>query len=170
MRRISVFLILCVLYLFLGYSGSTGEYYKGHNSVTGKKFNGVFQAPARRSLLSDAIQGTETDTALVAGLDGTIYLLELGSTKPLWSFSSGQTIYSSYQASVNDTENVSGIGGHYFIDCGDDWELYAHNSLGGKLVRLITYRVLVEVLLLICSYKQVVFEVAFVFLIFNRIF
>ncbi|CAA2972556.1 serine threonine- kinase endoribonuclease IRE1a isoform X1 [Olea europaea subsp. europaea] len=133
MRRISVFLILCVLYLFLGYSGSTGEYYKGHNSVTGKKFNGVFQAPARRSLLSDAIQGTETDTALVAGLDGTIYLLELGSTKPLWSFSSGQTIYSSYQASVNDTENVSGIGGHYFIDCGDDWELYAHNSLGGKL-------------------------------------
>ncbi|KAL2531202.1 Serine/threonine-protein kinase/endoribonuclease IRE1a [Abeliophyllum distichum] len=133
MRRRSVFIVLCVLYLFLVYSGSTGEYLKPHDSVTGKKFNGVFQAPARRSLLSDTIKGTETDTALVAALDGTIYLLELGSTKPLWSFSSGKSIYSSYQASVNDTENVSGIGGRYFIDCGDDWELYAYNSLGGKL-------------------------------------
>ncbi|KAK4493375.1 hypothetical protein RD792_017725, partial [Penstemon davidsonii] len=69
------------------------------------------------------------DTALVAALDGTIYLLG-GSMKPIWSFSSGPEIYSSYQVSVNDKENATGIESSYFIDCGDDWELYAHNSLG----------------------------------------
>lgn len=75
------------------------------------------------------------DTAIVASLDGTIYLLEVGSMKPVWSFSSGSHIYSSYQAPVNDKENASEIEGSYFIDCGDDWELYAHNSLG-KLVNV----------------------------------
>ncbi|PIN23395.1 Non-specific serine/threonine protein kinase [Handroanthus impetiginosus] len=92
-----------------------------------KQHGAVFQAPARRSLLS-ATKGP--DTALVADLDGTIYLLEVGSMKPIWSFSSGPQIYSSYQAPVSDNENASGIERNYFIDCGDDWELYAHNSLG----------------------------------------
>lgn len=73
------------------------------------------------------------DTALVAALDGTIYLLDVNTLKPLWSFSSGSRIYSSYQAPPSDKENASGIESNYFIDCGDDWELYAHNSLG-KLV------------------------------------
>lgn len=55
--------------------------------------------------------------------------------KPLWSFSSGSEIYSSYQAPVDqDKENESGAGSDYYIDLGDDWELYAHSRLG-KLVR-----------------------------------
>lgn len=69
----------------------------------------------------------------MAALDGTIYLLEVGSMQPLWSFSSGPQIYSSYQAPVNDKGNSSEIENNYYIDCGDDWELYAHNSIG-KLV------------------------------------
>lgn len=72
------------------------------------------------------IRGRET--ALVAALNGTIHLLEVGSMKPIWSFSSGPQIYSSYQAPVNE-ETGSGIES-YFIDCEDDWELYAHSSLG----------------------------------------
>ncbi|KAK6127561.1 hypothetical protein DH2020_038679 [Rehmannia glutinosa] len=134
MKRRLLFLFLCVLFLFGIFSGSAHDFLNSHGGV--KRYDGVFQAAARRSLLSDAtnscvIRGP--DTALVAALDGTIYLLEVGSMKPLWSFSSGPQIYSSYQAPVNDKENASGIDSNYFIDCGDDWELYAHNSLG-KLV------------------------------------
>lgn len=81
----------------------------------------------------------------MTALDGTIYLLEVGSMNPLWSFSSGPQIYSSYQAPVNDKENSSELENTYYIDCGDDWELYAHNSLG-KLVN--TYS----------SYSQIVFS------------
>ncbi|XP_047954674.1 serine/threonine-protein kinase/endoribonuclease IRE1a-like isoform X1 [Salvia hispanica] len=92
------------------------------------RYGAAFQAAGRRVLMSDATN--VPDTALVAALDGTIYLLDVGSLKPLWSFSSGPNIYSSYQAPVNHKENASGIESSYFIDCGDDWELYAHNSLG----------------------------------------
>lgn len=74
---------------------------------------------------------SEHDTVLVATLDGTINLLDLKSAKTLWSFASGSSIYSSYQAPVNhdgDEENASD-GAGYFIDCGDDWKLYADNGL-----------------------------------------
>ncbi|KAK6154043.1 hypothetical protein DH2020_013682 [Rehmannia glutinosa] len=129
MKRRLLLLFLCVLFLLGSFSGSAHDFLNSNGGV--KRYDGVFQAAARRSLLSDATKGP--DTALVAALDGTIYLLEVGSMKPLWSFSSGPQIYSSYQAPVNDKENASGIDSNYFIDCGDDWELYAHNSLG-KLV------------------------------------
>ncbi|CAN4083603.1 unnamed protein product [Withania somnifera] len=62
---------------------------------------------------------------------------------PIWSFRSGPSIYSSYQAPVNynnSREASSDIGNGYFIDCGhgDDWELYAHNRLGKlKLMKSI---------------------------------
>ncbi|EPS61092.1 hypothetical protein M569_13708, partial [Genlisea aurea] len=49
---------------------------------------------------------------------------------PLWSFSTGTEIYSSYQSPVEANETSSGIDSHYFIDCGDDWELYVHSGLG----------------------------------------
>ncbi|KAL3627049.1 hypothetical protein CASFOL_028412 [Castilleja foliolosa] len=116
-RHFWLLFLFIILWLFAS-SGSAHDFVKLYNGVS----------PARRSLLSDASKGP--DTALVAALDGTIYLLEVGSMKPLWSFSSGSQIYSSYQAPVNDKENSSGIESSYFIDCGDDWELYAHNSLG----------------------------------------
>ncbi|XP_073293602.1 serine/threonine-protein kinase/endoribonuclease IRE1a [Primulina huaijiensis] len=117
-----IIFIFIVLLLSGAFSGSNPDVLNSHSSVSR---DGVFRAPARRSLLSDENQ--RPDTALVASLDGTIYLLEVGSLKPLWSFSSGPEIYSSYQAPVS---NVSGLGSNYYIDCGDDWELYAHNSRG----------------------------------------
>ncbi|KAK2975680.1 hypothetical protein RJ640_027783, partial [Escallonia rubra] len=84
-------------------------------------------------LLDILYSSSEHDTALVAALDGTIHLMELKSTKVIWSLASGPSIYSSYQAPVNhdnDKENASGARGGYFVDCGDDWKLYAHSELG----------------------------------------
>lgn len=128
MERRSFWLLSCVFFLL----GALHESVLGFLNYPGgvNRYGDVLQAPARRVLLSDAPKTPDSDTALVAALDGTIYLLEVGSLKPLWSFSSGPHIYSSYQAPVNDKENACGIESNYFIDCGDDWELYAHNSLG----------------------------------------
>ncbi|XP_051139476.1 serine/threonine-protein kinase/endoribonuclease IRE1a-like isoform X2 [Andrographis paniculata] len=54
--------------------------------------------------------------------------------EPVWSFSSGPQIYSSYQAPINGT-GVE-LENYYFIDCGDDWELYMHYFLGkAKLMK-----------------------------------
>uniref|UniRef100_A0A5B6Z6V5 non-specific serine/threonine protein kinase n=1 Tax=Davidia involucrata TaxID=16924 RepID=A0A5B6Z6V5_DAVIN len=127
--------LLCILLIVSGLSSSTGESSNSEiskipfTSLIGNDFNGV-NRPAMRNLLS---LPDEHDTALVAALDGTISLMEPKSRKILWSFTSGPSIYSSYQAPVdhhNDKENASGPGGSYFIDCGDDWELYMHNKLG----------------------------------------
>ncbi|KAK4430372.1 Serine/threonine-protein kinase/endoribonuclease IRE1a [Sesamum alatum] len=126
MIRRALLLFLCIVFLFGAFSGSAGDFLNLNNNV--KRYGDGFQAASRRSLLSTTAKGP--DTALVAALDGTIYLLEVGSMRPLWSFSSGSQIYSSYQAPVSDKENASGVESNYFIDCGDDWELYAHNSLG----------------------------------------
>ncbi|XP_073122667.1 serine/threonine-protein kinase/endoribonuclease IRE1a-like isoform X2 [Henckelia pumila] len=122
-------LLLVVIWIFTvvlfgAFSGSTPDVLNSHNSITSLEDDDVFRAPARRSLLS---ANQRPDTALVASLDGTIHLLEVGSLKPLWSFSSGPEIYSSYQAPIS---NVSGLGSNYYIDCGEDWELYAHSSRG----------------------------------------
>ncbi|KAF2310247.1 hypothetical protein GH714_007401 [Hevea brasiliensis] len=80
------------------------------------------------------------DVALVAALDGTVYFVDTNSRKIRWSFSSGQPIYSSYQATVNnddDTRNASELSDDlYYIDCGDDWELYVHSKRFGKLQKL----------------------------------
>ncbi|KAM7513975.1 hypothetical protein LguiA_003558 [Lonicera macranthoides] len=78
------------------------------------------------------------DTALVAAPDGTVYLVEIHSGKVLWSFKSGPSIYSSYQALPSregDGHNASRHSDDFFIDCGDDWELYMHGN-GLKKVKL----------------------------------
>ena len=76
-------------------------------------------------------------TALIAGLDGTVHLVESNSKRVIWSFESGTPIYTSYQATSgqdNDKENASDPSGRFFIDCGDDWDLYMHSEHFGKTV------------------------------------
>lgn len=78
----------------------------------------------------------------MAALDGTVYLVDTNLRKIRWSFSSGPPIYSSYQASLNNDDdrhnnnnNASELSNDlYYVDCGDDWELYVHSKRFGKLV------------------------------------
>ncbi|KAK7309420.1 hypothetical protein RJT34_06130 [Clitoria ternatea] len=64
-------------------------------------------------------------TALIAGLDGTMYLVEIDSGRVVWSFSTGSPIYHSYHASINNNNGL--------IECGDDWELIIHDTHFGKM-------------------------------------
>lgn len=77
------------------------------------------------------------ETAILAAPDGTVYLVEIGSGKILWSFSSGPSIYSSYQQIPNhegEKLNTSTDGDNFYIDCGEDWELYLHGTGLKKVV------------------------------------
>src|ERR1044072_3386389 len=75
------------------------------------------------------IDSKPATTALIATLDGTMYLVdrhESGSLNVIWSFSTGSPIYSSYQALVkkdNGKENASAAKVSGFVECGDDWSL-----------------------------------------------
>ncbi|PIN14666.1 Serine/threonine protein kinase and endoribonuclease ERN1/IRE1 [Handroanthus impetiginosus] len=74
---------------------------------------------------------TNHDTAILAALDGTVYLVDRSSGKIIWSFSSGPSIYSSYQQIPNhegEKLNASAEGDNFYIDCGEDWELYLHGT------------------------------------------
>lgn len=71
------------------------------------------------------------DTAIIAAPDGTIHLLELKSGELIWSFRSGASIYSSYQALSDyqgDSNNVTIEDDNFYIDCGEDWKLYMHGN------------------------------------------
>lgn len=62
----------------------------------------------------------------------------------IWSFTSGPPIHTSYQAPIGqdiDKENSSEQGNGFFIDCGDDWELYMHTDHFGRMVcpLIVTY-------------------------------
>uniref|UniRef100_A0A7N1A0L9 non-specific serine/threonine protein kinase n=1 Tax=Kalanchoe fedtschenkoi TaxID=63787 RepID=A0A7N1A0L9_KALFE len=86
--------------------------------------------PGGRSLKSLPLQDRKQNTTLTVALDGTIELVDVQSGKSLWSYSTGAPIYSSYQAPIErngDKENKS--ADTYFIDCGEDWRLYAHYGL-----------------------------------------
>ncbi|XVF62322.1 hypothetical protein PTKIN_Ptkin08bG0207900 [Pterospermum kingtungense] len=90
-----------------------------------------------RSLLSLSEQETE----LAARTDGTIVLRTKSSKRVIWSFASGSPIYSSYQAPPsldNGIENASQPSTAFFIDCGDDWELYAHATHSNKMKLSVT--------------------------------
>lgn len=136
--------LLCILLLFFGSTVLAGELFSLPSGSIQGISDGVTLAPARRNLLYEL---KKPETALFAELDGTVSLREQNSLNtmkpPLWSFRSGPSIYSSYQAPVNcnnSMEASSDIGSGYFIDCGhgDDWELYAHNRLGKlKLMKSI---------------------------------
>ncbi|GMP32212.1 hypothetical protein CsSME_00006074 [Camellia sinensis var. sinensis] len=127
---------LCIFLLFAVFSGDVSCSQVSNVPFTSlsrnDNLNALAAPPARRSLLS---LSDEHDTALVAALDGTIHLVEPKSRKVFWSFTSGPSIYSSYQAPVegdNDKENASQLGS-FFIDCGDDWELYMHDAFGKRV-------------------------------------
>lgn len=73
----------------------------------------------------------DVDVALVIDLDGNVYILDNSSRKLLSSWSSGFPIYSSYQNltenwSVSSKSNASQPSTEFFIDVGDDWQLYKH--------------------------------------------
>lgn len=99
----------------------------------------IYQTPSNsfsNCLLSSiSLQNSKNDTALVAALNGTIHLVESNSMKVLWSFTSGPSIYSSYQAPL-DQDNATDWGSGFFVDCGEDWELYMHGRHFGKVVWL----------------------------------
>ncbi|OIT35822.1 PREDICTED: serine/threonine-protein kinase/endoribonuclease IRE1a isoform X1 [Nicotiana attenuata] len=124
-------ILVCILLLVFGFTGLASELLSLPSSPIEGISDEVTLAPARRNLLSEL---RKPETALVAELDGTVHLREVKTEKTLWSFRSGPSIYSSYQAPINYNDNreaSSDIGSGYFIDCrGDDWELYAHNRLG----------------------------------------
>ncbi|KAL3514882.1 hypothetical protein ACH5RR_027599 [Cinchona calisaya] len=74
---------------------------------------------------------SKRDTAVVAAPDGTIYLVEISSGKVLWSFASGSSIYSSYQAHHHhegERNNATAEGDDFFIDIGENWELFVHGN------------------------------------------
>ncbi|GMI86300.1 ARABIDOPSIS THALIANA INOSITOL REQUIRING 1-2, INOSITOL REQUIRING 1-2 [Hibiscus trionum] len=90
-----------------------------------------------RSLLSLSEQETE----LAARTDGAIVLRTKTSKKVIWSFASGSPIYTSYQAPLtfdNGNEAASRPTPSFFIDCGDDWELYAHATRSNKMKLSVT--------------------------------
>ncbi|XVE87558.1 hypothetical protein DITRI_Ditri18aG0127300 [Diplodiscus trichospermus] len=90
-----------------------------------------------RSLLSLSDQ----DTELAARTDGTIVLRTKKSKRVIWSFASGSPIYTAYQAPSmldNGNENASQPSTAFFIDCGDDWELYAHSTHSNKMKLSVT--------------------------------
>ncbi|KAK6924587.1 KEN domain, partial [Dillenia turbinata] len=93
-----------------------------------------------RSLLSlDSPRSSRHDSALVAALDGTIYLEDTKSGEVLWSFSSGPSLHSSYQAPLNQDShkpNASGTYSDYYVDCGDDWDLFVYSSHDSSKVRI----------------------------------
>ncbi|KAL4380096.1 hypothetical protein GQ457_02G013010 [Hibiscus cannabinus] len=78
----------------------------------------------------------EQETELAARTDGTIVLRTKTSKRVIWSFASGSPIYTSYQApptSDNGNETASRPTPSFFIDCVDDWELYAHVTHSNKM-------------------------------------
>ncbi|KAK9284626.1 hypothetical protein L1049_023802 [Liquidambar formosana] len=131
-------ILLCLSLIIVGISGSIADAPNSealelsYPSPYGENFKRS-NRPAGRTLSSTA---STHDTALVAAPDGTIHLVESNFKKVLWSFTSGPSIYSSYQAPVNqdnDKENASGLSSGFFIECGDDWALYAHTEPHGKM-------------------------------------
>ncbi|KAK2355377.1 serine/threonine-protein kinase/endoribonuclease IRE1a [Trifolium repens] len=100
--------------------------------------NALSRSPTSRSILSLPPPKAAT-TALFAALDGTMYLVasqENGSMRVIWSFSTGSPIYSSYQAPINkdrSKKNTSSAPTSGFVECGDDWSLYMHDKILGKM-------------------------------------
>ncbi|CAJ1930690.1 unnamed protein product [Sphenostylis stenocarpa] len=102
---LSLFLFVFFFFFFLGFSTSQSQ------------LSLLYSAPS-----------VKPATALVAALDGTMYLVDSDSGRVIWSFSTGSPIYYSYHAPLkNPNHNFTG-----FVECGDDWELIVNDPHLGK--------------------------------------
>ncbi|XP_011011183.1 PREDICTED: serine/threonine-protein kinase/endoribonuclease IRE1a [Populus euphratica] len=127
-------LLLILIYMF---SSSIGDVLDSQRAgivlTSGLDFTESTRAGGR-SLKSFSQYGDSTE--LVVLLNGTIYFKDKISGKILWSFSSGGPTYSSYQAPAkHDIDKEKGPGGltGFFLDYGDDWQLYAYYKYSGGM-------------------------------------
>lgn len=68
---------------------------------------------------------TEPNTELVVDRSGKVSLIMQSTEKPIWSFSSGSPIHSSYQAppsAVNNTENATETSSAFIVEYMDKSE------------------------------------------------
>ncbi|GAB4833030.1 hypothetical protein Ancab_007053 [Ancistrocladus abbreviatus] len=90
--------------------------------------NGQPDARSLAPITSSTKPIKQHDLVLVAALDGTLSLIEVGSWRIIWSFKSGGPIYSSYQSqpNLNADQIVSELLTDFdsYIDFGDDGQLY----------------------------------------------
>ncbi|KAF3440889.1 hypothetical protein FNV43_RR19175 [Rhamnella rubrinervis] len=142
MRQPFIRLLCAILLLISGFPSLNGDVSAPERQIGSfheNDFNGLTRTPGR-SLLSHS-QGSNPSTALIAALDGTIHLVESNSMRKIWSFASGPPIYTSYQAPLRpdiDKDNTNGQSTGFFIDCGDDWELYMHSEHFGRMKLSVT--------------------------------
>lgn len=137
MKMFSVLFFCLLLILIYMFSSSIGDVLDSERAgivlTSGLDFTESTRAGGR-SLKS--FSQYEDSTELVALLNGTIYFKDKISGKMLWSFSSGGPTYSSYQAPAkHDSDKEKGPGGltGFFLDYGDDWQLYAHYKYSGGM-------------------------------------
>ncbi|CAI9115226.1 OLC1v1016069C1 [Oldenlandia corymbosa var. corymbosa] len=121
-------LILTIVVVFGAPSNSEISNPDGDGAAAAAEFSA---SPSDESYRSPSSPLTsKRDTAVVAAPDGTIYLVEVSSGKILWSFSSGPSIYSTYKSLPDDggEREKSDVAGDFYIDIGDDWQLYVHGN------------------------------------------
>lgn len=77
------------------------------------------------------------DSILLAAPDGKIYQMDTSSGNILWSIPTGPPIYDAHQSHnlEDDEHNSSRQQNNFYVDCGDDWQLYVHykNAKAEKL-------------------------------------
>ncbi|KAJ4897073.1 Serine/threonine-protein kinase/endoribonuclease IRE1a [Raphanus sativus] len=104
----------------------------------------LYGRAATRSLLSSE----EPNTELVVDLSGKVSLIMHPSNKPIWSFSSGSPIHSSYQAPltvVNNTDNATELSKPFVIEyiensevvtTADDDDVYTRKTMEDLLTEM----------------------------------
>lgn len=142
MRRLLI-LHLCALFFAVGFLSPNGDVTRSltlDRSFPTSHVRGLKSVPRITSEPFLSLSN-EQDAALIASLDGTLYLVDNYSQKVHWSLNLGSKIYSSYQAPINsdhDKENSSGVtSSSYAFDCGDDWDMYVHHRHIGKKVKIL---------------------------------
>ncbi|MQM05370.1 hypothetical protein Taro_038174 [Colocasia esculenta] len=105
----------------------------------------IGRGPGGRTLLATLPEISKHETAVLAFLDGTVYLVDGASGRIYGSFSSGSQLSTSYQdftdystatdsgPKLGEQDGSYSLGANnYFIFCGDDWNLYEYSKEFGK--------------------------------------